>query len=590
MFVLSSLRSDSFSWQTALSLALASKLAYERDSTIENVVTSGWGFTRHVPLDRGDTQGFIAIAADVVLVAFRGTESIGDWIDDLSVLPVARPYGSVHSGFLTAFSRVDADIRVALPAATVAGRKVWMTGHSLGGALATVAAAELKDALPVTGIYTYGQPRLGDSSVRSFFQQHYSGRFMRFVNNDDLIPRVPPGYQHVGRLIHFDSDGNVQQPATEAEAQAVEPPPLTEEEFKRLQLEVKKLKAELRAQGRSEREAVLDATVEGLFPSLSDHHLERYIAAIRRFVSAPVTDAALSIERSSRSIMEAIESAGGRAARRRSTDDVSVLFRIKDANWSAPPGLEVGSRIGNILSAQGSLEVLKLLESDPAVDSVEFSRDAGHQELATSVPFVGADKIHRPPIAEQGGAALVGIIDTGIDVLHEAFRDALGKTRILAVWNQLDEAGPNPKAVDAARFDQSRGTLYLASQIQEFIDGTKPAPAALRDPDGHGTHVASIAAGRGVGGLADGMAPEARIVVVIPKMRTAQGDPASVGYSRSHLEALSFLKRVAAGGNAVSGAALPMAVNVSLGMNAGAHDGTSRPSTRSRPRARIRGS
>ena len=574
MFSLASLRNDPFSWQTALSLALASDLAYENSSTIENVTTSNWGFTQHHPFDQGDTQGFIVMADGVVLIAFCGTKSLGDWIDKLDVPPESRPYGNVHGGFLEAFRRVDQDIRVALPAGIVTGRRVWLTGHSLGGALATVAAAEFKDALPVTGIYTYGQPRLGDSAVRAFFKLHHPDRFIRFVNDHDVVPCVPPGYQHVGRLIYFDSGGNVQQPTTEAETEAIEPEPLTEEEFKRLQSEIRKVKAELRTQGRSEHEAVLDTTVEGLFPSISDHRLDRYIAVIRRFTSTTCdVDPVVSIEQSSRSVMEAIESAGGPRARRRRTNEVSVLLRVKDASWSAPAGLKVGSRIGNILSAQGSLDVLKGLESDPGVESVEVSRDAGYPELATLVPFGGANNIHRPPIAEQGDAALVGVIDTGIDVLHEAFLDAQGKTRIIAVWNQMDDTGPSPSAVDAT-FKQSGGTLYLARQIQEFIDGTQPTPAALRDPAKHGTHVASIAAGRSVGALADGMAPEARIVAVIPKLRTAQGDPYSVGYSTSHFDALSFLNGVAAGGNSVSAAALPMAVNISLGMNAGAHDGT----------------
>ena len=78
-----------------------------------------------------------------------------------------------------------------------------------------------------------------------------------------------------------------------------------------------------------------------------------------------------------------------------------------------------------------------------------------------------------------------------------------------------------------------------------------------------------------MGGLGNGMAPDAGIVVVMPKLKSNPADPVSVGYSVSHLQALDFLKRVAAGNNTVSAAALPMAVNVSLGMNAGAHDGTS---------------
>ncbi len=81
MFTLAALRNEGFSWQTALSLALASKLAYESGSTVANVTKSGWGFAKCEPLDRGETQGFVAIADDVVLIAFRGTESLGDWID-----------------------------------------------------------------------------------------------------------------------------------------------------------------------------------------------------------------------------------------------------------------------------------------------------------------------------------------------------------------------------------------------------------------------------------------------------------------------------------------------------------------------------
>ena len=74
--------------------------------------------------------------------------------------------------------------------------------------------------------------------------------------------------------------------------------------------------------------------------------------------------------------------------------------------------------------------------------------------------------------------------------------------------------------------------------------------------------------------MADGMAPDARLVVVVPKLQTQPGDAVSVGYSTSHLAALEFLKLWAAGG-ALAGPRQPMAVNVSLGMNAGAHDGTS---------------
>ena len=510
-----------------------------------------------------------------MLIAFRGTESLGDWITDLSVFSDPwRPFGSAHSGFLEAYGFVRQTI-ASVVAEPGPARKLWITGHSLGGALATIAAAELKDTIAIRGVHTFGQPRLVDEQAQRFFARHFADRFFRFVNDDDLVTRIPPGYEHVGRLVHFDEQGNVQRAASEAEAASIEAPPVTDAEFKRIQEEIRRVDAAVRATGRvgAEREAAVDVTIEGLFPSLSDHALSRYIAVITRLARGGSMDVGLEVERQSRITSESTGPRAG-APRRSTSDPFPVLLRLRDPNWKAPPGLTLNSQFNNIATGQVSLEELEMLERDPGV-SVEASRDRGKPELDASVPFVGAAQIHRPPIAEKGDSALVGIIDDGIDVLHEAFRDDQGKTRILAVWNQRNNAGPSPKTVDSTRFTQDYGTLYLASEIDAFIGGAQ-VPAALRDPKGHGTHVASIAAGRGVGALADGMAPAAKIVFVIPHMKTSPGDPPSLGYSASHVDALQFLKLASGGGNRVlPGSALPIAVNVSLGMNAGAHDGSS---------------
>ena len=81
---------------------------------MQNVVRNSWGFAKCDFLDVGDTQGFVAQTSDVVLVAFRGTESLGDWLGNLNLLSTQRPYGSVHRGFLLGFELVHAKITQAL--------------------------------------------------------------------------------------------------------------------------------------------------------------------------------------------------------------------------------------------------------------------------------------------------------------------------------------------------------------------------------------------------------------------------------------------------------------------------------------------
>ena len=91
---------------------------------------------------------------------------------------------------------------------------LWITGHSLGGALATLAAARfaLEMDKPVRGIYTFGQPRVGDREFARIFDAELKQRFFRFVNNSDIVTRIPTRelfFSHVGSLRFFDSNGDI---------------------------------------------------------------------------------------------------------------------------------------------------------------------------------------------------------------------------------------------------------------------------------------------------------------------------------------------------------------------------------------------
>jgi V8-like Glu-specific endopeptidase len=286
-FSVASLAADEFQWPTALSLALASRLAYEDAAAVENTARSVWKLNQCKFVEADDTHCFVATSADAALVAFRGTESVGNWLTDLDIAGTTRPYGVVHRGFLAAFQVVDSQLRELL--AGLPQRRVLLTGHSLGGALATVAAAEWCGQIPISSVYTYGQPAVGRGEFPAFMNQQHAGKFFRFVNNDDIVPRVPPCYIHVGRLFHFDAQGRLESQAESALCEAAaavvphvvvspeEPPMVSEAEFDRLRAQLLQQRLWARASGLESLEAPM---IEGFLPSISDHSIDQYIAKI----------------------------------------------------------------------------------------------------------------------------------------------------------------------------------------------------------------------------------------------------------------------------------------------------------------------
>ena len=247
-----------------------------------------------------------------------------------------------------------------------------------------------------------------------------------------------------------------------------------------------------------------------------------------------------------------------------------VLLQLRHQDWDRDiAGMTRGSRLGPFLTALVDAAALEVLAHDPDIVSVEASR-GGAADCVHSMPAIRADQAHAPPLSERGAGALVAVIDEGIDVLHAAFHDTNGHTRILYVWDQNDPTGPAPAAVDPAFKEQGYGTLHTQAAIDAMITANDTLSLG-RDPGLHGTHVASIAAGSPVASTSfpGGVAPEAAIVFVIPKLQAGTGDPHSLGYSVSHIDALAFIRAAA------EKLDTPVAVNVSLGQNAGGHDGMS---------------
>ncbi|WP_081887601.1 lipase family protein [Verrucomicrobium sp. BvORR034] len=294
-FSTATLTRGEFHWRTALSLALASKVAYGRKEDVKWVVQDIWNLPEPEFFDEDGTQCFVAVAPDCVIVSFRGTESFGDWFGNLNMLATTKTYGEVHRGFLGAFQVVQGKLEAHLD--KHAGLPVLITGHSLGGALAAIAAAEWQGKRPVKWVHTFGQPRTGRGAFPKFLARKYGASLCRFVNDDDIVPMVPPNFGHAGKLYHFDEDGDLEASliteamegvGLEEEACLEESPMLTETEFHQLRAQLLQERAQwgsssLRMSNlESAPSPLAGAGVEGFFPSVADHSMDRYIAKISR--------------------------------------------------------------------------------------------------------------------------------------------------------------------------------------------------------------------------------------------------------------------------------------------------------------------
>ncbi|MCT0213676.1 MULTISPECIES: lipase family protein [unclassified Synechococcus] len=261
-FSLASLSRESFSWDTALSLALACQLAYEPAATVQARALE-WGFSSCEPISDGPAQCFVAGSEDLVLVSFRGTESVADWLSNLKLLSTdSGRFGPVHAGFLEQFRALQQEIEAILRSAP--DRRLVITGHSLGGAIAVLAAASWVGELPLHALHTFGQPMAGKAAFASFVQRQFEARYFRHVNGADVVSRVPPGYRHAGQLYRL---AGRESTSSTASAWGTESQPLNTEQFRQLQ---QRLQAETGGAG----------TQEGFTSLISDHMITAYISRI----------------------------------------------------------------------------------------------------------------------------------------------------------------------------------------------------------------------------------------------------------------------------------------------------------------------
>jgi len=159
----------------------------------------------------------------------------------------------------------------------------------------------------------------------------------------------------------------------------------------------------------------------------------------------------------------------------------------------------------------------------------------------------------------RGNGVLIGIIDSGIDYTHPDFRDYDGNSRILYLWDQLGSQNPPDGFYN--------GTEYNNSQLNEALQNLQSSTIPSLDFIGHGTSVSGVAAGNGrsSGGVEQGVAPEASLIVV----RLGERGRESFARTTEIMRALKYIMDQAMSLN------MPVAINLSFGTNDGSHAGDS---------------
>jgi Lipase (class 3) len=274
-------------WEPILPLAQLSESAY-REGVELDVILKKLGLAKVSEFPAGSMYAYVASNDKAVVVAFRGTnaDELQDWLADADIASEAVMHGRIHSGFYRSTQSILAPISAAVKEHGGDAKFVWVTGHSLGGAMALAFVYDVLTSgeIKPTGLVTFGQPLVVNGELAQFLNQQLKGKYLRFVNGGDVVPRVFPTFSHCGNLVWFVNDGyefrrpqalapSTRDPeATPRLDYASAPPPLTVGEFQELQT---RLKEQPRARARDLPAGEVQTVRAPAF--LEDHHMSGYI-------------------------------------------------------------------------------------------------------------------------------------------------------------------------------------------------------------------------------------------------------------------------------------------------------------------------
>lgn len=256
-------------WPLAALMANIAEIAY-RDPLEAKQEFAELGFSSETIVHHS-MLAYVLNIKDITIVTFRGTErdDIGDWIVNLSAFPAYTSSGGVHSGFLNAYNKLAAQVKNVVKKS--GGDKLFFTGHSLGGALATLGAHFFDDSeQEIYGLLTFSPPRLCLADFKHSVNSKLKTKHLYFINENDPVPKIAAPYGQAGTYVWcYENNIYKGNMAYGIRGNAPTDKPMSDAEFKAFKENLK---------------AGNDKLMAIAMPSLNDHKCTAYLDLCERMI------------------------------------------------------------------------------------------------------------------------------------------------------------------------------------------------------------------------------------------------------------------------------------------------------------------
>lgn len=278
-------------WPVASLMCKLCKIAYEPPIVARPQFKKDFGWESE-SINGGSMQGYVIDAGDDAIIVLRGTENHKfDIVQDLLFLKAKTPQGSMHGGFVEGYDSMHDQVKLALE--KFEAKRVWITGHSLGGGMSIVCAYRIikDERYPIAGVMTFGQPKTVLQGMADFLHPQLDGHYVFFVNDMDPVTRLVSPYKHFGHMVRWNdvdiirstpkkplafSAGPDAEPNKTSEAVQEEGyiDDLNDEQLDRL---IENPNASLDAEDDSVDYIDGKPVMKGTLPDVNDHNLDAYL-------------------------------------------------------------------------------------------------------------------------------------------------------------------------------------------------------------------------------------------------------------------------------------------------------------------------